>query len=155
MWRRWNRPSVPSRAGGGFTLLELLVGLMVLSTGVVALLWTMSHEVRSLSEHHQNLLARAAVMRQLEYVRTAAFAQLVTGMPFQDADGNGIGDGLEELAGASGTLSVCDYNPSALGEGGGLQPRCDGSANTQIKQVTVTVTLSTGRAWRAATLVSQ
>ena len=136
-----------------FTLLEMLVSLLVVSGGVVTVLWTMTQGIKNLREQNQNLLARAAVKRQMEYVRTLTFAQVVPGLSFQDINpspgGDGVGDGLESLPGATGTIAVCDYNPNAT------PARCDGSVSTNIKQITVTVALNAGRSWRATTLISQ
>lgn len=136
------------RAQRALTLLELLVGIVVVASGVMAILTTVTQGMRSLREHNQALLAKAAVKLQLEWLHTRTYAQVISG-GFPDANGDGVGDGLEQLPGSTGTFTVCDYNPSAN------PPRCDGSVNTSMKEVTVTVNLATSRSFRASTLVSQ
>ena len=142
----------PARgASRAFTILELLVGLVVVASGIMAVLTTMTQAMRSLREHNQALLAKSAVKRQMEWLHTRTFAQVVS-QAFPDvAPADGIGDGLELLPGAIGAIAVCHYDPTAN------PAACTGpvNQNTTMKQVTVTVTLNTNRSFRASTLLSQ
>lgn len=143
---------------GGFTILEFLVSLVIVASGIMAILTTMTQGMGDLREHNQALLAKSAMRRQMEFVHTLPFAQLAQTavgpgqwtLAFQDtAPADGIGDGLETITDATGTIDVCDYNPAAN------PPGCDGSVNTSLRQIIVTVTLANNRSFRVSTLISQ
>lgn len=136
---------LPHGAGGarqgtaGSTLIEVLFIVFWLVVVLAALLFSMTFGLTNLREHQRELLAKTALIRRMELLHHQAFNAIASG-PFTE--------GLELLPGATGTVSVCTYNPTT-------QACVSGFGLPTLKRVTVTVSLSADRMWRSVTLVSR
>lgn len=160
-----------ARAAGGFTLLESLAAVGLLTITVLTCSSLITQGVASVRQTRWDNLARAAAQAEIERLKAlpwSAIAALPADAPLTqpDLNANGIMDGLEDIPGAAGRVYVENYNYDLDGSGP-YTP--DGT----VKQITVSVSVygaqnvlkslgdpspNTGSArsiWRMATVVSQ
>ena len=137
----------------GLTLIEVLLSVFVLAVAVAAVISATTHTLVGIRQNEVGILATNAVVRKME---------LLKNLPFDDPSGTNdlvgqapttpFADGLEALPGATGTIAVCDYDLSQN------PPPCETTlpfGNTNVLRVTVSVTVSAGRTFQLATLVSR
>ena len=117
----------------GFTLSEVLVAVVLLSIGIVSVLFNLSQGIIHLRENHGGLVAKAAIRRQIESLHNQPFAQVAALPPFSP-----FTIGLESLDNAQGMVWVEQDNGRA-----------------DLLKVTVTVSIGAGRSFRIATLISR
>ena len=134
-----------THSASGFTLIELLITTAIGVIGMATILVAATQGMRAMQYAQLGGLAKVAAARQMEYLRNQSFSTINTmsalaqPLPFQDTNGDGIGDGLEILpTGATGRVFVQTYN-----------------GNPDLKQITVTVSLDAARAWRLVTVMAR
>jgi len=128
----------PERGGVGrrqaFTLLEIPVILLTVGVAIAAAISALTHGLSGIRRNSSILIAKTAVMRQMELQRNRTFDQILALAPSTP-----FTIGLESLPGATGAVYV--ENPYL------------GSAN--LLNMTVRVTDDHGQVWREATLISR
>jgi len=177
-------PVLPSSADdGGFTLIEVMVAIAVLGTGVLALVGVFAIGVQRVSTSTPMLIAREKAREAVESVHAArdtgelswATVQNVASggvflggaqplkMPGNDGLVNTADDGAVETMrnpGADGILNTADDEVVALNDFTreiAITPLTfDASAaiNPNLRQVTVNVRYKTYNIWRTYTLVT-
>lgn len=121
----------------------------ILLLGMVAMLFSITQGVNGVRMNTMLMDARNAVTQQMETVRNMPFAT-IQALPatssFIDTNGDGIGDGLEAIPGATGTIWACNYNPAT--------GACGPAESANIRRVGITVWLGPGRTVRLVSIFS-
>ena len=99
------------RSEAGFTLIETLIAIVVLATGLLALAQVFAAGVTSLASGSQDLIAREKASEAVESVYTARDSRTVTWEELRNADDGGVFlDGVQPLtvAGDDGLVNTAD-----------------------------------------------
>lgn len=156
---------------GGFTVLEALLGAVILAVGMIGLLGFFVTAVATVQNSQEELLARQKARETLESMYAARNSQQLTfdsidnvvnggifvdgQQPLQDAGNDGIfgtaDDGAVQtiaLPGADGILGTADDTQRILSEFRReiritLLNRPDGSVNPDLRQIVVTISYAT------------
>ncbi len=161
-----------ARAIGGFTLIEMLVTVGLLTIVVLTCSSLLTNGLVSTRQTRWDNLARTAALAEIERLKTLPWATIATlqaydfliqpdGDPANGIPGNGIADNLEGIPGAAGAVYVDNYDMDG-----------DAVMDNDVRQITVSVSVygdqnilksrdlspNTGSLrsiWRVTTLVSQ
>ncbi len=187
----------PGKAESGFTIIETMIAIAVLSVGIMALVAAFATAVSATQNSQEMLIARQKSLQALESIYTARNTQQLTfdkianvssggiftdgATPLQCAGPDGLVNTNDDvscpaalpcaagpecivLPGPDGILGTPDDVPMSLANftrqiqiANVLNP--DGTTNTTLKQVTVTVTYTTAnskaaRSYRVNALIS-
>ena len=128
--------SLRRRCGArGFTFLEVMLALLLLSGAVFVVAWSITDGLRGIQATKAGLLAKTAAISEHERLREASFSSVV--------NRDFTADLPEELRQAAPAVTaktdVCFYDPAT--------GRCGGT-ETNIKQITVRVALDPAREYR-------
>ena len=112
--------------------------MTIVIAGTVAL-FTLTYAMRQIGENQVRLMANIAMTSQMETLRSQTFAQIAALAPSTPFN-------LGALPTATGMIYVCDFNPATS--------VCDGGGRTNIKLVTVTVSMGSSMLAHAVGLFS-
>lgn len=99
---------------GGFTLLETMIAIVVMSVGIVTLLAAFGTAVASTQNAQENLIARQKALEAMESIYTARNTQQITFSEIANISNGGIfTDGPTQLlsAGPDGLVNTADDAP--------------------------------------------
>lgn len=167
-----------SRRDGGFTLLETIVAIMILSIGVLGLAQVFYLGMQHMSTSAANLIAREKAREAVESVHTARDTRTITWAQIRNASAGGVFlDGEQPLnaAGVDGLVNTADDDDAGLETR--REPGLDGvlfsdddelkplagftrdvriseldPVNTALREVVITITYAVGQQRRTYTL---
>jgi prepilin-type N-terminal cleavage/methylation domain-containing protein len=105
------------RTKAGFTLIEALVAMAILSIGMLGLAQAFYLGMRHMSTSSANLIAREKAREAVESVHTARDTRIITWAQIQNATNGGVFlDGAQPLyaAGADGLVNTADDAAAGL-----------------------------------------
>jgi type IV pilus assembly protein PilV len=159
-----------ARAAAGFTLIEALVAMLVLTIGLLGLAQAFYLGMRHMSTSSANLVAREKAREAVESVHTARDTRTITWAQIKNVSNSGVfldgaqplyaagADGLVNTAddAAAGLETVCDPGPNGiLGDGDDIVTPFNGftrqiqilelsPVNPDLRQIVVTITYQVG-----------
>lgn len=167
-----------SRAAAGFTLIEALVAMSILTVGLLGLAQAFYLGMRHMSTSSANLIAREKAREAVESVHTARDTRTITWAQIRNVSNGGVFlDGPQPLyaAGADGLVNTADDSAAGLealrdpGSNGILGDADDivtplagftrqvqilelSPINPDLRQIVVTITFKVGAQQRSYTL---
>jgi hypothetical protein len=182
MFRR-TRPAAPRGGDAGFSLVEVVLAMGILATGLLSLAGVFTLGMRHLAGSSYNLLAREKAREAVESVHTARDTRVITWAQIKNvANGGVFVDGPQplRLAGADGLVNTADDAAAGIevtigpGRDSKLGTADDvitpltaftreiaitelltaGVPNANLRQLTVTITYQVGGATRTYRLTT-
>ncbi len=108
---RRNNESHSKRRTQGFTLVEVMIAIVILSVGLMALIAAFATAVRATQSSQENLIARQKALEAMESIYTARNTQQITFAAIANISAGGIfTDGATALlsAGPDGLVNTAD-----------------------------------------------
>jgi prepilin-type N-terminal cleavage/methylation domain-containing protein len=171
----------PPRGEAGFSLIETLIAMAILATGLLSLAGVFAFGLRNLAGSSYNLTAREKAREAVESVHTARDTQVITWAQIRNVSNGGVfQDGPQPLrtAGADGLVNTADDagievtiapgRDNILGTSDDVSTPLNsftreiaitelltaGVPNPNLRQLRVTITYSVGSARRTYTLTT-
>jgi type IV pilus modification protein PilV len=123
------------REEGGFTLIEVLIAIVIMTVGILALMATFAVATSATQSAQENLVARHKALDALESIYTARNSQQVPFSSLQNQSQGGIfKDGAQSLlcAGPDGLVGTADDVPCTTQEANNGGAACPGGVECII-----------------------
>jgi len=130
----------------GFTFVELLFTILVLSIGVFSLLMNLTYTLRLVKENRIIMLAQNNASSEMQKLFNTPFSDPQLSSGLHDLTAQLHPEILQDSPDATATLNVCLYNPTS--------GKCDAGGSSDVKQATVTVRLYASRVFRMTSLLT-
>jgi type II secretory pathway pseudopilin PulG len=111
MQRKAHKSKLPKNAQGGFTIIETMIAIAILSFGILTLVATFATAVGATQNAQSNLIARQKALQAIESIYTARNSQQITFGQIANIENGGIFvNGSEQLlfAGPDGLVNTAD-----------------------------------------------